>query len=377
VVCQVTSTTSPGGITVKKVVARGSKKLIATIDVADNATVADFDIAVTLSDGRKGKGTTLFKVQVKVANVNDPCLDPTLDFPAFIYKNATSAGTQIFVADADGKCSRLVTVVSSGSPMWATFSYPVANTTNVGRIAWAGSGTENDGRSIDWIDFTVNEADHTIQSGQIGSMPTSHMPGGVVELSKDGRRVYFGSMALSTDSQPIVSVAMVGDSSTEHGVYTGAATGQSVPWLKVNSDETILVIEERLGSTDLFRVVLVDLPCVEGMGCQRVVADSPPRARLWPAIDSAGTTTVYSAYQDGSGGCQLLTYLDATGSQIHAGTQPRYGQRLTWLGEHVLADGMTAPNRRNKCASTDSITKIDPSTGSEVTLLRGYHPDAR
>ncbi|HSN70757.1 MAG TPA: hypothetical protein VLT59_04580 [Steroidobacteraceae bacterium] len=33
----VTGTTNPGGITVKKVVVRGSKKLIATTDVSDSA----------------------------------------------------------------------------------------------------------------------------------------------------------------------------------------------------------------------------------------------------------------------------------------------------------------------------------------------------
>ena len=61
----VTGTTNPGGIQVKNVKTRGSKKIIATIDVADGATVDDFDIEVRLSSGRKGKGTTLFSVQAK------------------------------------------------------------------------------------------------------------------------------------------------------------------------------------------------------------------------------------------------------------------------------------------------------------------------
>ena len=61
----VTGTTSPGGITVKSIKVRGSRKIIATIDVDLAAFVADFDIEVRLSNGRKGKGTTLFKVQAK------------------------------------------------------------------------------------------------------------------------------------------------------------------------------------------------------------------------------------------------------------------------------------------------------------------------
>ena len=44
---------------------KGPKRLIATIDVADTAVVNKFDIEVALSNGRKGKGTTLFAVQAK------------------------------------------------------------------------------------------------------------------------------------------------------------------------------------------------------------------------------------------------------------------------------------------------------------------------
>jgi hypothetical protein len=64
----VSGTTNPGGITVKKVVFRDSKELVTTIDVADTADLASFDIQVTLSSGRKGKGTTLFSVKPKPGN---------------------------------------------------------------------------------------------------------------------------------------------------------------------------------------------------------------------------------------------------------------------------------------------------------------------
>src|SRR5262245_54152915 len=61
----VTGTADTGGITVKKVSVGSAKKLIATIDIADSAVVNKFDIEVALSNGRKGKGTTLFAVQAK------------------------------------------------------------------------------------------------------------------------------------------------------------------------------------------------------------------------------------------------------------------------------------------------------------------------
>ena len=54
--------TDTGGITVKGWNVRGKRKIIANIDVAADADVADFDIAVHSASGggRGGKGTTLF-----------------------------------------------------------------------------------------------------------------------------------------------------------------------------------------------------------------------------------------------------------------------------------------------------------------------------
>jgi hypothetical protein len=60
-----TGTSDPGGINVKKVKVRGSKKIIATIDVDPEAVVDDFDIEISLLRGRRGRGTTLFSVKKK------------------------------------------------------------------------------------------------------------------------------------------------------------------------------------------------------------------------------------------------------------------------------------------------------------------------
>ena len=83
----VTGTEDTGGIVVKKVKVRGSKKIIATIDIEDAALVKDFDIAVSLSSGRGGKGTTLFKVESKPDN-GAPC---NLEFEAS-FDNLTEDG---------------------------------------------------------------------------------------------------------------------------------------------------------------------------------------------------------------------------------------------------------------------------------------------
>lgn len=61
----VTGTTDPGGIRVNSTTFKGPTELVANIDVADNATVANFDIEVQNADGRIGKGIELFSVTAK------------------------------------------------------------------------------------------------------------------------------------------------------------------------------------------------------------------------------------------------------------------------------------------------------------------------
>lgn len=68
----VSGTTNPGGITVRSVAYRKSSELVTTIDVADGALLASYDIQVTLDTGRKGKGTTLFSVRQKPGDTPPP-----------------------------------------------------------------------------------------------------------------------------------------------------------------------------------------------------------------------------------------------------------------------------------------------------------------
>ena len=61
----VTGTTNPGGVTVNSTTFVSSTELTANLTVSDTATIANFDIQVTNSDGRGGKGTELFAVTAK------------------------------------------------------------------------------------------------------------------------------------------------------------------------------------------------------------------------------------------------------------------------------------------------------------------------
>ena len=58
----VTGTTNPGGVTVNSTTFNGSSSLTANITIASNATLSGFDVVVTNTDGRTGKGTDLFAV---------------------------------------------------------------------------------------------------------------------------------------------------------------------------------------------------------------------------------------------------------------------------------------------------------------------------
>jgi hypothetical protein len=67
----VTGTTNPGGVTVNSTTFNGSTQLTANISVASDAVVANFDILVTNTDGRTGKGTELFAVQSNPGQCTD------------------------------------------------------------------------------------------------------------------------------------------------------------------------------------------------------------------------------------------------------------------------------------------------------------------
>ena len=61
----VTGTTNPGGVTVNSTAFNGSTQLTANITVASDAVISGFDIIVTNTDGRTGKGTDRFAVTAK------------------------------------------------------------------------------------------------------------------------------------------------------------------------------------------------------------------------------------------------------------------------------------------------------------------------
>src|SRR5438270_6449192 len=58
----VTGTTNPGGVTVNSTAFNGSNTLTANITIATGAVISGYDVVVTNTDGRTGKGTDKFAV---------------------------------------------------------------------------------------------------------------------------------------------------------------------------------------------------------------------------------------------------------------------------------------------------------------------------
>jgi len=58
----VTGTTNPGGVTVNSTTFNGSGQLTANLTIASGAVISGFDVVVTNTDGRTGKGTDAFTV---------------------------------------------------------------------------------------------------------------------------------------------------------------------------------------------------------------------------------------------------------------------------------------------------------------------------
>jgi hypothetical protein len=363
--------TDTGGITVKKVVFKGSKQLVATIDVADAAAVNKFDIEVTLSSGRKGKGTTLFTVQAKTTGSSDPCAVPGLDFPAFTYWRQSGASMrELLVADASGACSRtLGTFATAYGPV---FSYPIAGSANVGRVAFASDG------SINSLDFTIDHGDNTVALGNITPLFDSFNVGGHA-LSADGTTVYFSRVAGSPEGFASLYRKTIGDSQPPQEIYRSLIAGAGFQVPSLSADSTTLVVEEIANFPEYHRLLRIALPCTDSAACTTVLAQtSTVAAPLWPSLSSIAPMVAYSDYLPGFNNCFQILFLDvATGMPQFAGTQPRYGTSSSWLDDKLLVNGRKPPDRKGTCRETGIVTRIDPATGSEIPLVSGYGPDGR
>jgi hypothetical protein len=137
----VTGTTNPGGITVTQVVFRKSTEIVTTINVADGALLASFDIQVTLSSGRKGKGTTLFSVTAKPTKTT-----PTYPQARFYHAFTNNGGT----TSATSRLYMFGGMSSSSSVIGDLWSYANAGSGATWTFIPGGTSAPSPRRSIGW-----------------------------------------------------------------------------------------------------------------------------------------------------------------------------------------------------------------------------------
>jgi hypothetical protein len=365
----VAGTAETGGITVKKVTVRSSKRMIATIVVADTAVVDKFDIEVTLSGGRKGKGTTLFTVLRKT---NDPCDVIGLEFPAFTYRQANATGVSIYVADASGKCSRLLFSASPGVQM-PRFSFPVDGTSNRGRVVW------RDNTQILGGDFTVSGTTVSVEP------PYTILPSAgccALDLSPKGDFLYVSTIDNPEVYDPLTNsrtIKKISIASPQSQAFIKTIIGYDDGWFvsaTVNGDESALYVEERRASgTQILGRELIRIDLGTLLSTVLVPNGINP---MYAAADSESNLIVYTDTVAGSGGCRALQVANGTtGATISYG-QPRYGTHSSWYGGNVLTNGYKpAKGGGLRCDATGMVTEVDAATSAETPLVRGVDPDGR
>jgi hypothetical protein len=366
----VSGTAEYGGITVRKVKVTGPKKLIATIDVADSAVIDKFDIQVSLSGGRKGKGTSLFAVLAKSSN--DPCAAPGIDFPAFTFRGPTETTEEvIYVADASGTCIREIGkfTVSAGDAASTIFSYPVAGTADVGRIVWG----EHDLYSLTFLvtGTTVTPYSVELLYEQVGPDISAF------DMSKDGSTVYAALDAVDpTHIARIVAITVSDRSSRD--VYAGPADSSDIRSIAVDEGGTLVVQQVvPIGDSDDFSQILIINPGCDNPTCATIVTTdgvSDSNSVGGTAASLVDDRFVYE--HSGITPCSpVLQVMSIAGGPVLNTATPMFGRRSSWYDGKILTNGFKV-NKRG-CSISGTISQFDPDTGAEKILVRGFDPDGR
>ena len=396
----VTGTNDTGGITVKNVSVRGSKKLVATIEVADTAVVNKFDIEVALSGGRKGKGTTLFTVIAKSTGPLDPCVGAQArGFPAFVFGRQMSvngSNAWYFVAaDTTGTCERPIANAGTAAHDH-NFRYDPA--TGRGVLLGSQNAYAHLAATVD-ITFDAQGTPIVLASPLTTILTREGVPGLPEQLQDPSWTLqYMAPAFLSPDGSRIVFL----------GMYRHPTLGTlDVNWLCPFSffDATL----DPAGCRDLPRIgplrgnwgargdsLYFTGNAVSGSGSAlfRLMLADGSFAQIWgrgtflssakATLDDAGRERVVIYEPDMTPSlCSRLIVIDAdtcvdNHCQItNGGGNP--GRSLTWLPDgRVAGEGQTTPNRKGQCKASGSIITFDANdtTGTSTTLISvGTQPD--
>ena len=405
----VAGTTNPGGVTVKKVTFNSSKKLTATIDVADSAAVNKFDIEVVLSQGRKGKGTSLFSVAKKAgpAPVQVPppgsCSGAPGVFPAFAYtkdrwrmsrRNRVYDGSDIYLANSTGSCSVLVAI--------DTYIFGGVSYRQIGseaRIVWSQFST------IKLMKFQVDQG-NVVPTAPSIVYSMNYNPSGItdVELSKDGLTIYFGNEFETPEGQWVdtlnsVSIASCSTNCTPQNLITLDDSGIGGLSINPENDRLYMSIHHRV--PDIRTISFLEKQAgIWSSALRHVVTDQDA---IYATVSGLAETAFGEWDYDGTGirkkvlavhvertSGDTIDVLDVTRCGI-GGPQSCFASgQITLIrsgidGGHVdftsmPAAGDPAPNllvsKGNFRDLSDLTSEVDLDSMTVTPLLQGVYPDS-
>jgi hypothetical protein len=196
-----------------------------------------------------------------------------------------------------------------------------------------------------------------------------------MDLSADGTTLY---VALNSDGPQVVQKLTINGGGVATEIYRGDP-GSFFSSIAVNEDGSALFADQYLlFPNDGHRVLRIASTC-SSESCAEILAANPDGTSAWmyPAPSLVAQMLVYSDYLPGSNNCWLLQVIPESGGSVLNSGQPRYGTWSTWYGDQILTNGRNPPDGSGRCADTGFITQIDPDTGTQTQLVRGYDPDGR
>jgi hypothetical protein len=291
-----------------------------------------------------------------------------VDFPSFAYASKSGSTWTMYVADSTGRCSRsIASTLATPRPL---LSYPVGDQLNRGRVVWKSSGKE-----ISAVDFTVASGNVVTVIGTPQIIITTLAACCVLDLSRDGQAVYF------SDSNTSVARFDFTTGGTVTQVYSMPPEDSS--WFyqfgTINGDQTKLFATKSgngINAGAIPKLVRIDL----GEAPSEHVLRAPETGGsiFTPAASKTADRVAFVGYVTGTSNCTPLIVADSNGVAIvPAPADPvAYGTFPTWVGDSVLMEGRTPPDKFLKCASTGSILRVEPNN-VQTALVIGKQPDGR
>lgn len=392
----VTGTSETGGVTVTKTVVKGPRQLIATIDVADGAVVNKFDIEVTLSSGRKGKGTTLFTVLKKAGDEPDPCIGAeSRRFPSFAFtRQATINGVvtwKTILADATGQCERTATTYSYNT-FSSDLSFRYDRTSRSGVIVRVGTGFSQQAARLS-VTFDTNGVPAVETSSYSSILTSADLPIPPDLLADGATLVSIGSGYISPDGTALLVQTTLNDAAQSyiHLLWTCPFDSEILAVDRGNCrhvyQASFAEVSGSWGARGDAIYILQPAVSGSGMGLYRLtLADGSieqiwSRGTLWTYASSALDSSLHeriAVYEaDLTTRCARALVIDVDTCSdndclvLNGAGHPVRGV-FSWLPDgRVVSDGQTAPSRKGQCSNSGAITAFDSndSTSSTTTLV--------